>query len=79
MVEAFPEAVVEQAFRRAGARCECTRSGHGHPVRCPKRLQWELRGHDGPGGWEARPYDPARPATASNCEILCQPCYKAAT
>ncbi|MBE3599686.1 MAG: hypothetical protein IMX02_13190 [Limnochordaceae bacterium] len=50
MVEAFPEAVVEQAFRRAGARCECTRSGHGHPVRCPKRLQWELRGHDGPGG-----------------------------
>lgn len=68
---AFSETVKDQAFRRSGGRCECTRGSHGHSGRCPNRVTRHSAhfhhvhaqsqgGHDG----------------LSNCEVLCVTCHK---
>lgn len=70
---AFSEEVKDQAYRRSGGQCECTRSHYPHwGARCPTRLArqgaWEAHhktavsvgGHDG----------------LSNCEVLCIPCHR---
>jgi len=73
---AFPDSVVEDAWKRAGGRCECRRHSHKHPyVRCNKELVWENRGRDGRGKWEAHHRSTTRGDTLSNCEILCWDCH----
>lgn len=75
---AFPESVVEQAWRRAGGRCECRRRTHNHfNVRCNKTLVWANRGREAPGAWEAHHITSSGGDTLSNCEILCWACHKA--
>lgn len=73
---AFPDSVVQQAWQRAGGRCECTRITHGHGARCNKQLVWANRGREGRGAWEAHHRRKGGPDTLSNCEILCWDCHK---
>lgn len=73
---AFPESVVEQAWKKAGAKCECTRTTHGHRGRCNRELLWTSRGSESAYGWEAHHVAAGGSDTLSNCEILCQDCHK---
>ena len=74
---AFPEDVVEQAWKRAGGKCECKRREHKHvPVRCGKDLVYTNRGREGQGRWEAHCVNPKFTDILYNCEILCADCYK---
>ena len=74
---AFPENVVEQAWKRAGGKCECKRWPHKHnPVRCGKELVYANRGREGQGRWETHHVSPKFGDTLYNCEILCADCYK---
>jgi hypothetical protein len=72
---AFPENVVQQAWQRAGGKCECRRTTHGHTGRCNKQLAWENRGREGRGKWEAHHRVRGGDDTLSNCEILCWDCH----
>jgi 5-methylcytosine-specific restriction endonuclease McrA len=73
---AFSQLTVLQGWVRSGRRCECRGSAHGHSGRCVRMLGWNLRGSDLLGGWETHHVTAGGPHTASNCEILCQPCHK---
>jgi hypothetical protein len=75
---AFPLSVVQEAWKRAGGRCECRRTSHNHPYNhCGKQLSWDNRGKDGAWGcWEAHHISAGGPDTVSNCEILCCDCHK---
>ena len=73
----FSKSVLKVAWLRAEDRCECTRVGHGHVQRCQMRLRFAERGSEAPWGWEARRRHEDRADTLSNCEILCQSCYRA--
>lgn len=67
---AFTQAIKDQAYRRAGGRCECTMRHCGHSGRCNKSLAngWEAHhahsvaagGHDG----------------LSNCVAMCVSCHR---
>ncbi len=73
----FPENVLEQAWKRAGGKCECRRWNHKHSiVRCGKELVKANRGKDGQGRWDARRIDKSGEDTLTNCESLCADCYK---
>ena len=73
---AFPESVVEAAWRRAEGRCQCRRRSHKHRyVRCNKQLVWDNRGREGRGKWEAHHISRTGGDTLSNCEILCWDCH----
>lgn len=77
---AFPQSIVDAAWKRAGGKCECTRSTHGHGGRCSKTLSYNNRGKDGAwGAWEAHHIVSVAAGgkdTLSNCEILCLDCHK---
>jgi hypothetical protein len=76
---AFSDSILEQAWKRAGGKCECKRWTHIHNVmRCGKELVFTNRGKEGQGRWEARRFDKTAGDTLSNCEILCADCYKRA-
>jgi hypothetical protein len=76
---AFTDYVLQQAWKRAGGKCECRRWTHNHSVvKCGKELVLANRGKEGPGRWEVRRIDKAVGDTLSNCEILCADCYKRA-
>jgi len=73
----FTQSVVDQAWRRSGGRCECTRSNHGHSGRHNKQLDYASRGNDRmPGCWEAHHINANGGDVLSNCEILCCDCHK---
>ena len=77
---AFSQSVVDDAWRRSGSKCECTRTSHGHSGRCNKSLSYDNRGKDGAwGAWEAHhkvAVSSGGNDTLSNCEILCLDCHK---
>jgi len=77
---AFSQTVVDAAWKRAGGKCECNRSTHGHSGRCEKLLSYENRGKEGTrGAWEAHHIVSVAAGgsdTLSNCEILCLDCHK---
>jgi 5-methylcytosine-specific restriction endonuclease McrA len=72
---AFSNETVQQAWKRSGGKCECTRIMHPHQGRCNKELVWENRGREGGrGAWEAHHKVSVQSGgsdTLSNCEILC--------
>jgi len=76
----FSEETVKAAWQRAGGRCECTRTTHGHIGRCNKLLSWENRGREsGRGAWETHHKTSVQSGgydTFSNCEILCWDCHR---
>ncbi len=77
---AFSQSVVDAAWIRSGGKCECTRSSHGHSIRCNKTLSYDNRGKDGNwGAWEAHhklSVAAGGSDNLSNCEILCIDCHK---
>ena len=77
---AFSENVVEQAWKRAGVKCECRKWTHNHGVmRCNKELVFVNRGRERQGRqgtWEPHRINRMGGDTLSNCEILCWDCYK---
>ncbi len=74
---AFPENIVEQAWKRSGGKCECKRWTHKHNnARCNLQLVSAMRGKDGQGRWEVHQVSRSGGDTLSNCEILCWDCYK---
>ena len=76
----FPNEVIEKAWRRSTAQCECTRNHYWHKGRrCIQTLNWNDRGKENPTGWEAHhkvSQASGGSDTLSNCEILCQKCHK---
>jgi 5-methylcytosine-specific restriction endonuclease McrA len=67
----FPESVKDEAFKRAGGRCECKRSGHPHIGRCmirltPSTAQLHHITAQAVGGDDG----------ISNCEVLCAHCHR---
>ena len=77
---AFPQLIVDAAWKRSGGICECKRSLHAHSGRCNKSLFYENRGKDGAwGAWEAHHIVAVNVGgndTLSNCERLCLDCHK---
>jgi len=75
----FSDETVAQAWKKASAKCECTRAMHGHSGRCNKELVWENRGRGtGRGAWEAHHRTSVQSGGSdalSNCEILCWECH----
>lgn len=69
---AFPQSVKDEALKRSGARCECTRQHPGraeaphHGGRCPRKF----------GRWHAHHITAGGPDTLSNCQALCVPCHQ---
>ena len=73
----FTDHVLQQAWKRAGGKCECRRWIHHHNVvRCGMELVLANRGKEGQGRWEAHRISRIGGDTLSNCEILCGDCYK---
>ncbi len=79
----YADEIVENAWMRSYATCECARSGHHHAGPCGAPLVWVQRGiPNGIGGWEVRR---GRDRTlggweaVNQCEILCWACYQAVT
>lgn len=68
----FSPATKEAAMKRAGRRCECKRSSHGHPYgRCPTKLtkantEYHHKLAVASGGGDG----------LSNCEVLCRSCHQ---
>ncbi len=77
-MSAFSEETVREAWERAGGRCECRRTTHGHPARCNEKLSWDKRGlPDSPGAWDTHHrLSPQHGGSGSlsNCEVLCCGC-----
>ncbi len=76
----FSQAVIQEAWKRAGGRCECERTEckHGRS-RCNKELVWDNHFEGEPGAWEAHHKIAVASGgtdTVSNCEILCLDCHK---
>lgn len=72
---AFSETVKDEAFKRSGGRCECTRQHPGrtdaphHGGRCARTFTRQ-------GSWEAHHITAGGPDTLSNCEALCVTCHQ---
>ena len=78
MATPFPDDVVQLAWQRAGAECECMDMARClHPlVPHGRQLKWDDRGKDGSvHGWETHHIDPNGELTATNCRILCIECH----
>ncbi len=72
----FSDQIINQAWDRAGGRCECTRIRCRHSGRCNKKLLFNSRGAETEYGWEAHHINSNGDDSLSNCEILCQECHK---
>jgi len=74
---AFPESVIQDAWRQAGGTCQCRHTAHGHSSRCGHPVWWEHRDDQvNKHGWEAHRIDPDGADTLENCEIVCRRCMK---
>jgi hypothetical protein len=69
---AFSQSVKDDALKRSGGQCECTRQHPGrteaphHGGRCSNKF----------GRWHAHHTTAGGPDTLSNCEALCVPCHE---
>ncbi len=75
MAEPFDEETKLQAWIRSEGRCECTRKGHGHIIRCTQMLDYDHTHREGDDAWETHHINSNGPSVYSNCEILCWPCH----
>ncbi len=72
----FSEYIIQQAWQRAGGRCECVQSNHGHTGRCNKQLLEMYRGDtETQAGWEAQSKSGSY-SDLPDCEILCWDCQR---
>jgi 5-methylcytosine-specific restriction endonuclease McrA len=68
---AFPQSVIDDLWRRAAMRCECTRTTHDHSGRCTRPLS--------AGQWHAHHVTSVAAGgsdTLANGEALCVPCHE---
>ena len=73
--ESFSENVLDEAYSRAGGRCECTREHEG--VKAPHHGKNCPRGFARYFGWlpyEKTPLSKGGKETFDNCEVLCKEC-----
>ena len=63
---AFPNTVVEEAWRRSGGNDECRRTYHNHPRCCCKPLVFRKRGSEEKDGWETHHKTADGPYTLSD-------------
>ena len=71
----FPGDVVQEAWIRAGSKCECQAAECAHGGdRCNAMLGFPSRGRSGQWGWDVRPAREDGPETAENCQIVCSEC-----
>ncbi len=71
----FPCDVVQEAWIRAGSKCECHAAECAHSGnRCDAMLGFPSRGKSGQWGWDVRPVQEDGPETAENCQIVCSEC-----
>lgn len=69
---AFTEQVKDQAFRRAGGRCECRRKEHSHLTgHC-----WSLMSRSAAQFHHVHAFARGGTDALSNCEVLCRSCHK---
>lgn len=74
---AFSAYEAEQAWKKAGGKCECQRPTHGHEGRCNRTLILANRGRQAAdGAWEARRISEAGGDVLANCRIFCWDCHK---
>ena len=72
----FSEDIVQKAWERSDAYCECTNSFHGHDGRCNRVLLDSKRGDKTSlYGWQAHSISGRYLNSVSDCEILCWDCY----
>ena len=65
----FSDDLVSEAWKRAGGKCECGRTTHGHQGTCGNTLTWANRGRNwGTEAWEAH----TRPRTHRVAQIHCR-------
>jgi len=74
---AFSQETINQAWRRAEGRCECTLKNCGHAGRCNKELdpQNKIEGKK----WHTHhivSQDAGGSDTLNNCQILCVSCHE---
>lgn len=75
--EGFADSVIEEAWERAGGRCECKSSTHGHMGQCIEIISKEDRGDASKqSSWEIRRINESEGYALSNCEIVCRNCYE---
>ena len=66
---AFSDSVKDDAFKRSGGRCECTRSSHtNHTGRCTTSITRH--------GAEYHHVDSGGSDALGNCEALCTTCHQ---
>jgi len=71
------DAMVLEAWKKAGGRCECSRLSHNHTyVCCARLLKWDLQGQNVPGGWQPNYHTGFSSGTLLGCEILCISCFQ---
>jgi hypothetical protein len=73
---AFPEPLIQAAWRRSGGQCECTSDGHGHGKRCGTRLLSTLQAAEGGAGRTASRRASWGTDVLANCEIRCTRCQR---
>jgi 5-methylcytosine-specific restriction endonuclease McrA len=74
---AFSQEVINQAWRRAGGKCECTLGACNHNGRCNKMLDPQNKIED--RKWHAHhiiSQEAGGSDTVDNCRILCVPCHE---
>lgn len=77
----FADEMVENAWIRSHAQCECRQAHHRREGQCTQILVWERRGKAGrPGAWEVRRNGGKTVMSweaVNQCAILCWECYTA--
>ena len=69
---AFSESIKDEAFKRSGGMCECTRTSHlNHTGRCSKILT-----RYGTEYYHVVSQDAGGTEDLSNCEVLCTICHR---
>jgi len=67
---------IESAWRRSGARCECTRFHHVHGARrCGASLEWVNRGRHGEGAWEIHREGAVGEGAGDAIAVFCWDCH----
>lgn len=73
----FANDTILKAWRRSGAKCECTRLTHNHPGgRCDRPLSFRDQNVGLIGGWAAQRIHPDFKEDLANCVILCWDCFQ---
>lgn len=74
MAKPFPQSVIDEAWTRAGGKCECRENCHSAYNRCNKQL--DPNNKESGKQWEAHHINSNGEPVLSNCKILCVSCHE---